>query len=164
MTEAERVGRLGGPPTVEVEMCYEPASEARVSGRGWCALRLYTANRTYDIDWSMRCIKVTDRHTDVEVPNHQLLEAVLTGGQLREGERLEISYPLPRPGVAAVFEIPGEKPEYITTSEVKRVVLRMRVVGVTEKTAQPQWTELSSSFRAVGPNGTRPGHGDPVPR
>jgi hypothetical protein len=155
---------LTPPPFVEVELVYEPVGRAGVSGRGWCALRLVTKNNEYDLDWSMRCFRVASRESGVEIQGHRLIGAVLTGGQFKDGDRLELTYPLPRPGVAAVFEVPGDDADYVTTSEVLRVVLRMRVLSVSEQAAQPQWTELSSSFRPAGPHGTRPGHGDPVPR
>ncbi|MFK7985222.1 MAG: hypothetical protein AB8I08_04255 [Sandaracinaceae bacterium] len=150
-------------PFVEVELCYEPPGEpgTKVSGRGWCALRLETKNNVYDLEWSMRCFQVRDKKHGSLIPNHKLLGAQLTGGQLRANQKLELTYPLPRPGVSAVFELPGGRHEYITTSEVTRVVLRMRVIGVGEESqARPQWKELSDSFAptlAAGSN-TKPGH------
>ena len=152
------------PPFVEIELCYEPplAPGAHVSGRGWPALRLETKNHIYDLEWSMRCFQVRDTKHRTVIPDHKLIGARLTGGQLRAQENLELTYPLPRPGVSAVFELPTGRHEYMTTSEVLRVVLRMRVLGVAEREARPQWKELSDSFHPVSEappaGGTEPGH------
>lgn len=145
------------PPFVEVELVYEPG-RAGMTGRGWCALQVWTKNRVYDVEWSLRCFRVQDRETEAPIPDHPLLGAKLTGGQKHDGGELELTYPLPRPGVAAVFEVPGESPEYVSTSEVTRVVLRLRCLSVSEKAQDPSWKELSGSFRAVG---TRPGWEEP---
>lgn len=146
------------PPFVEVELVYEPGRPG-ISGKGWCALQLWTKNHIYDVDWSMQCFAVADRATGTPIEGHRLIGAHLTGGQLQEGERLELTYPLPKPGVSAVFEMRGEKSsEYTTTSAVRRVILRLRVLSVSQDSANPQWKELSSSFAAQGPRGTRPGH------
>jgi len=147
------------PPFVEVELVYEPG-RAGMTGQDWCALQVWTKNRIYDVDWGMRCFGVSDAETRTQDPSNRLIGALLTGGQKRGGEGLELTFPLPRPGVAAVFEI-GEAPklEYVTTSEVRRVVLRLRVLTVQDETAVPSWKELSGSFRA-----TRAGYVDPNKR
>jgi hypothetical protein len=137
-----------GSATVEVELVHE-AGRPGLTGRGWCALRLWTVNHVYDLDWSMRCIRVVGASSGEPVPGHGLLGAILTGGQSRDGETLELTYPVPRPGVSAVFEVPGKKPQYVTTSEVLRVVMRLRVMSVSEEGAEPSWQELSGSFRAT---------------
>lgn len=150
-------------PFVEVELVYETATPGMaVTGRGWCALRVYTKNHVYDVDWSMHCFAVIDLARGEAVSDHRLIGALLTGGQKRGHDTaLELTYPIPRPGVTAVFEI-GEEPrlEYVTTSEVTRVVLRLRVFTVPDvDKAAPKWQALSGSFRA-----TRHGHQDPDPR
>lgn len=146
------------PPFVEVELVYETGRPG-VSGRGWCALQVWTQNRIYDLEWSMRCFRVVDRETDQPVPGHRLLGARLTGGQRRGGEAMELVYPIPKPGVTAVFEIgEGPKSEWISTSPVERVVLRLRCLSVPEASAKPRWQELSSSFDRAAQGGTQPGH------
>jgi len=152
---------IAPPPFIEVELVYE-AGRAGLTGRGWCALQIWTLNRVYDVDWGMRCFCVTDRATDEPIPGHQLLNAKLTGGQKRDGHQLELLYPVPAPGVAAVFEVgEGKAAEYVTTSEVSRVVMRVRVISVTEELKEPSWKGLSGSFE-VPPElgGTRPGHSE----
>ncbi len=147
------------PPFVEVELVYEPARPG-MTGQDWCALQIWTKNRIYDVDWGMRCFAVLDAETGAPDREHRLLGAVLTGGQKRGDGGMELTFPVPRPGVAAVFELGvAPKLEYVTTSEVKRVVLRLRVLTVQDEVAAPSWKELSSSFRA-----TRSGYHDPTKR
>jgi len=148
------------PPFVEVEVVHAEARPG-IHGRGWCALRVVTKNRIYDMDWGMRCFAVTDKGSGRPSPDHRLLGACLAGGQLHAGEALQLTYPIPQPGVMAVFEV-GEGPaaEYTTTSEVERVVLRLSVFTLAEpEEAPPKWHALRGSLAA-----TRPGHHDPNPR
>ena len=142
-------------PFVEVELVYEPGRPG-MTQREWCALQVWTKNRVYCVDWSMRCFSVADAETGERDTAHRLLGALLTGGQKRGEDGLELTVPVPRPGVAAVFEV-GEMPkvEFVTTSEVRRVVLRLRVLSVKEESSEPSWKELSTSFRV-----TRLGHDD----
>ena len=119
---------IAPPPFVEVELVYE-AGRAGLTGRGWCALQVWTQQSVYDVD----------------------------------GRNLELVYPVPSPGVAAVFEVgEGKDAEYVTTSEVSRVVLRLRVISVTEEEKEPSWKGLSGSFEVPEAlRGTRVGHDDP---
>ena len=148
------------PPFVEVEMVHDPAYPG-VTERRWCALQVWTLNRIYDIDWGMRCFGVRDRQSGEVAPDHHLIGAHLAGGQIKGNSALELTYPIPRPGVTAVFEVRDEaKLEYVTTSEVTRVVLRLRVISFPEVAdAAPKWEELSGSFRV-----TKPGWKAPNPR
>lgn len=148
---------IAPPPFVEVELVYE-AARAGVTSEGWCALEVWTQNHVYEVDWGMRCFAVRDARTRAEQTGHRLVGALLTGGQHRGGGSLELSFPLPRPGNSAVFEV-GEPPrvEYVTTTEVSRVVLRLRVMSIPEdEDSSPSWKRLSGAFRA-----TRRGHGAP---
>jgi hypothetical protein len=128
-------------PFVEVELVYEQGRPG-LSGSGYCALQLWTQNTIYDVDWSMRCFRVVSKANGQPVPNHPFLGARLTGGQNKNPqEALELSYPVPRPGAVAVFELPGR---YVTTSEVNRIILRVRVISVTDEAqANPLWDTLS---------------------
>lgn len=145
---------IAPPPFVEVELVYEPGRPGMTS-EGWCALQIWTQNTIYDVDWGMRCFAVSDAETGAADPKNRLIGALLTGGQRRGEHGLELSFPLPRPGNSAVFEV-GEPPraEYVTTSDVKRVVLRLRVLTVDDEEGPPSWKRLSGAFRA-----TRRGHG-----
>ena len=150
---------IAPPPFVEVDVTYEPG-RAGAADEDWCALQIHTQNRVYDVDWGMRCFAVTDVDTGEPDPDNRLIGAILTGGQKRGEGGLELSFPVPRPGVAAVFEV-GEPPkaDYVTTSDVKRVVLRIRVLTVSDEVAAPSWKALTGAFRA-----TRTGHSDPEAR
>ena len=152
--------QVSAPPSVEVELVCEPVLPGQ-SERAWCAVRVWTLNRIYDVDWGMRCFAVSDRETGRGEPDHRLIGAHLAGGQIRGEAALELTYPIPRPGVTAVFELRDEpKLEYVATSEVTRVVLRLRVLsipGVAD--GSPKWEELSDSMRL-----TKRRHPAPNPR
>jgi hypothetical protein len=98
-----------------------------LSGAGYCALQLWTQNNVYDVDWSMHCFRVANKDTGDPIVDHPFLGARLNGGQKQDGDGLELTYPIPRPGSIAVFELPDR---YVTTSEVVRVVLRVRVIAI----------------------------------
>ncbi|MCA9604566.1 MAG: hypothetical protein KC619_03160 [Myxococcales bacterium] len=151
---------IAPPPFVEVELVYEPG-RAGMTSEDWIALQIWTQNTVYDVDWGMRCFGVSDVETGEPDPKNRLLGALLTGGQKRGEGGLELTFPLPRPGNAAVFEIgTPPKADYVTTSHVKRVVLRLRVLTVNDEDSGRSWNRLSGAFRA----GTWRGHSDPEAR
>ena len=134
------------PPFVEVEVVYE-AGRPGLSARGWAALHVHTKNHLYEVDWTMQCFRVVDRRTGEPVPDHHLLGAFLTGGQSQDGRRLALSHPLPPPGLEAVFEVrDGQRAGFARTSEVERIVLRVRMINVADDQPEPIWSELSGSF------------------
>ncbi|MCB9595722.1 MAG: hypothetical protein H6719_23575 [Sandaracinaceae bacterium] len=151
---------IAPPPFVEVELVYEPGRPGMTS-EDWCALQIWTQNTVYDVDWGMRCFGVSNAETGEPDPSNRLIGALLTGGQRRGESGLELTFPLPRPGNAAVFEV-GEPPraDYVTTSHVKRVVLRLRVLTVQDEDSKPSWKRLSGAFRGT----TWRGHEDPEGR
>jgi hypothetical protein len=54
-----------------------------------------------------------------------------------------MSYPLPRPGSFAVFEsTKANRRQFSRTSSVERVVLRLRIVTITDGTSVPSWSDL----------------------
>jgi hypothetical protein len=91
----------------------------------------------------MRCVEVRKPGTGEVIPEHPFLGSRLVGGQAQHEESVEMSYPLPRPGAMAVFEgRKGKRRRFSRTSEVTRVVLRLRIVQVTDPTATPTWENI----------------------
>ncbi|MDH5491576.1 MAG: hypothetical protein OEY14_06440 [Myxococcales bacterium] len=129
------------PPFVEVELVYETGT-AGMDQSTWRAIEIWTRNRIYSVDWKMKCVAVTDRKTDARVPNHTFLGCILSGGQRQASESIEISYPCPRPGYEAVFEHPKRR-GFMTTSQVERVVMRLRVLTVPHEHLSPTWKKLT---------------------
>ena len=129
------------PPFVEVELVYE-RGHIGMATQPWRALEVWTQNRIYVTDWNMRCLDVIERPTGESDPHHPLLGAFLAGGQRQEDDRMEMSYPCPRPGTEAVFEYRGVRKGYVNTSTVTRVVLRLRILTVESERAVPMWEEL----------------------
>lgn len=131
------------PPFVEVELVYERGFVGMETDN-WKAFEVWTRNRIYVTDWSMRCVEVIDRKTGRVETRHALLGAYLAGGQRQEDDYMEMTYPCPRPGTEAVFEYRGVRKGFVNTSTVTRVVLRLRVLTVPRERAVPTWDELSS--------------------
>ncbi|MEM1415841.1 MAG: hypothetical protein AAGH15_13115 [Myxococcota bacterium] len=133
------------PPFVEVELVYETGT-AGMGDAPWGAFVVWTQNRVYHCDQTMRCIEVIHRESERPDREHPLIGARLSGGQVKQDDAIEITYPCPRPGCEAVFERPGVK-GYVTTSTVTRVVLRLRVLTVPLQRAAPTWDDLTASGR-----------------
>lgn len=129
------------PPFVEVELVYETGRPG-MANEGWRSFEVWTMNRVYSCDWTMTCIEVVDRKTGAKVLDHSLLGCRLSGGQTQNQDAIEVCYPCPRPGCEAVFERPGRK-GYVTTSQVSRVVLRLRVLTVPLQQMEPTWDDLT---------------------
>ncbi len=132
------------PPFVEVELVYE-TGHAGMKPSPWRALEIWTRNRIYSVDWTMRCIEVLDLKTNSPDPTHSLLGAKLAGGQVQHEDSIEVTFPCPRPGCEAVFEVKDRK-GYVNTSTVTRVVLRLRVLTVSIKKADNTWDDLTGSW------------------
>ena len=140
---------LDHAPLVEIEVIHQhgPAPHA---DRPYRTLEVYTQNRVYTMDPWMTCVGVRDRTGDAHA-EHAFLGCRLVGGQHREGERIELSYPFPRPGTEAVFERPEGKPgTFARTSTVTRVVLRLHVVTVAPRSVAPTWSEITGSLKLDG--------------
>lgn len=131
-------------PMVEVEVSVEHGSAPRTD-----TLRrvyeVWTNNHVYTLDSRLRCLDVRATGTNNMVADHPFIGTRLVGGQLHSNGSVEMSYPLPRPGSCAVFEAhKGNRRQFSRTSAVTRVVLRLRVVSVTDAAAVPTWEEVSS--------------------
>ncbi len=107
-------------------------------------LEVWTQNRVYTMDATMRCVQVEDRATQRINEQHPFLGYRLVGGQHRDGDTFELSYPYPRPGTEAVFEHPeAHQVRFSRTSPVHRVVLRLHVVTVAPSRIVPTWSDIT---------------------
>lgn len=98
------------------------------SSRAWRAVEVWTRNHVYAVDSSMVCVDVISRQLRRPHEAHDLIGARLTGGRLRHEGAVELCQPLPLPGTQAIFELTRDGHRYfVTTSDVERVVLRLRV-------------------------------------
>jgi hypothetical protein len=137
-----------GTPVLEVEVVHEHGP-APSTDRPWRTVEIWTRNRIYTLDSIMQCIEVMDRASREVVSDHPFLGMRLVGGQHREGERIELSYPFPRPGTEAVFELTGQSRRagsFSRTSAVSRVVLRLHIVTVSPGYVIPTWEEITGSL------------------
>lgn len=131
-------------PLVEIEVVHQhgPAPHTEQTAR---TVEIWTQNRIYTMDPSMICIRVADRPGLEPNPEHPFLGHRLVGGQRRQGDSMELSYPFPRPGTEAVFEHNGGRLGHFSrTSTVTRVILRLHMVTVSPSVVAPTWAELTS--------------------
>ena len=132
-------------PPIEVEFIQQRGG-ASVPQSMWGMLDIYTHNRVYRINAQLVCIQVFDRATGKTHANHAMLGARMGGGQRRDKRRVEISDPIPVPGMDVVFKQPGDGGKFGQTSRVERVVLRVRVSAWKTGEAEPDWQEITSQF------------------
>ncbi|MFT5354427.1 MAG: hypothetical protein ACI9KE_001632 [Polyangiales bacterium] len=129
-------------PLVEIEVMHQHGPSPHMD-RPSHVVEVWTLNRVYTMDASMTCVSVTDRASSQPNPGHGFVGCRLVGGQHRDGETFELSYPYPRPGTEAVFEHPGHA-RFSRTSPVQRVVLRLHVVTVAPSRLVPTWADITA--------------------
>jgi hypothetical protein len=128
-------------PLVEVEVLRERSRVPRPEPFMGC-YEIWTQNNVYAVDARMRCIAVRELSSGEAKTEHPFVGARLVGGQAQE-DAMEMSYPLPRTGAYAVFEMrKGNRRQFTRTSPVERVVLRMRIVTIADGAEAPAWEDL----------------------
>ncbi len=133
----QRGGR--GVELLVVDETQLPGQEKRV----WRAAEVWTKRRVYGLDSTFKCFEILDRSTGRPEIGHDMLGARLGGGRLREKETVRFSYPLPLPGMEAMF-MRGKKHGY--TSAVERMIVRIRVLHTSTDEAAPSWEEIASRW------------------
>ena len=140
---------LARTPLIEVNVSHEhgPAPSTRRLSE---AVEIVTSNHVYVLDSTLRCIEVRKANTTTLVLDSSFLGSRLVGGQLNSDDAIELSYPFPRPGANAVFEVrKGRAKQFHSTSPVTKVVMRLSIVTVTRTRVIPTWEEIS---RAIHPD------------
>jgi len=143
--EPHRVARpvRRGQPAVDIDLIHERRT-APLPDHDWTFVEIWTRNTIYALDSHLVCIAVIDQTSRKVHTEHALRGARLVGGQLRDGESMELSHPFPRPGSEAVFEqTKGRQVRFSQTSSVTRVVLRLRVLTVSSDALLPTWEEIT---------------------
>lgn len=116
-----------------------PGAEKRV----WRAAEIWTKRRVYGLDSTFKCFEILDRATGKPEAGHEMLGARLGGGRLREKDTVRFSYPLPLPGMEAMF-MKGKKHGY--TSAVERMIVRIRVLHTSADDVLPSWDDIASRW------------------
>lgn len=116
--------------------------------RPWRAAEVWTKRRVYGLDSTFRCVEILDRESGRPELTHEMLGARLGGGRLRDKEGVRFSYPLPLPGMEAMFS-KGKKHGY--TSAVERMVVRIRVLHTTADETVPSWDDIASRWSEPPP-------------
>jgi hypothetical protein len=109
----------------------------------WRAAEVWTKRRVYGLDSTFKCVEILDRESGRPEPVHDMLGARLGGGRLREKDTVRFSYPLPLPGMEAMF-MKGKKHGY--TSAVERMIVRIRVLHTSTDDVLPSWDEIASRW------------------
>lgn len=142
-------------PAVDIDLVYEKRS-APLPDAPWTFLEIWTRNTIYALDARLHCVDVIDQASKRSLLDHPLRGARLVGGQVREGDAMELSHPFPRPGSEAVFEqAQGRHVRFSQTSSVTRVVMRLRVLTVTPDQLLPTWEEVTGKHDAVDIRGKK---------
>ncbi len=116
--------------------------------RAWRAAEVWTKRRVYGLDSTFKCIEILDRSTGRPETGHDMLGARLGGGRLREKDTVRFSYPLPLPGMEAMF-MKNKKHGY--TSAVERMIVRIRVLHTSADETLPTWEEIASRWSEPPP-------------
>jgi len=125
--------------------------EHQVAGgerRPWRAAEVWTKRRVYGLDSTFRCVEILDRETGRPESTHEMLGARLGGGRMRDKEGVRFSYPLPLPGMEAMFS-KGKKHGY--TSAVERMIVRVRVLHTSADEVSPSWDDIASRWSEMPP-------------
>ena len=109
----------------------------------WRAAEVWTKRRVYGLDSTFKCVEIVDRETGKPEPSHDMLGARLGGGRRRDKDKVRFSYPLPLPGMEAMF-MKAKKHGY--TSPVERMIVRVRVLVMSADEAAPSWEEIASRW------------------
>jgi hypothetical protein len=147
-----RVPRLSEPPRSHpdgIELVV--IDEHQVAGgerRPWRAAEVWTKRRVYGLDSTFRCVEILDRQTGRPEPTHEMLGARLGGGRMREKDTVRFSYPLPLPGMEAMFS-KGKKHGY--TSAVEKMIVRIRVLHTSADEISPSWEDIASRWSEIPP-------------
>lgn len=142
-------------PAVDIDLVYEKRS-APLPDAPWTFLEIWTRNTIYALDARLHCVDVIDQASKKSLLDHPLRGARLVGGQIREGDTMELSHPFPRPGSEAVFEqAQGRHVRFSQTSGVTRVVMRLRVLTVAPDQLLPTWEEVTGTHSAESIRGKK---------
>ncbi|MBX3222197.1 MAG: hypothetical protein KF795_16890 [Labilithrix sp.] len=114
----------------------------------WRAAEVWTKRRVYGLDSTFKCVAILDRETGRPELGHEMLGARLGGGRLREKDTVRFSYPLPLPGMEAMFM---KAKKYGYTSIVERMIVRIRVLHTSSADAVPTWDEIASRWSEPPP-------------
>jgi hypothetical protein len=137
--------RMGRAPGIDVEYTLD-----RAGSRDRTMVEVWTKNRIYRVDASLKCIAVVVRDTGEPDTETRLIGAHLSGGESRRSEEdvIDLFYPLPVPGCVAVFNDTTKYRKVMGhTTRVERVVLRVHKTRVRGGEADESWDSVTGRFR-----------------
>jgi hypothetical protein len=117
--------------------------------RSWRAAEVWTKRRVYGLDSTFKCSEIIDRETGLPERGHEMLGARLGGGRQRDKDnKVRFSYPLPLPGMEAMFM---KETKHGYTSPVERMVVRVRVLVTSADEAPPTWDDIATRWSEPPP-------------
>jgi hypothetical protein len=116
--------------------------------RPWRAAEVWTKRRVYGLDSTFKCVEILDRASGKPEPSNELIGARLGGGRLRDKDTVRFSYPLPVPGMEAMF---SKSKKHGYTSPVERMIVRVRVLHIAADEVMPSWDEIASRWSEAPP-------------
>lgn len=141
--ESQAPGSMPGQEIeVEVRRLSGPAALGPHARRTY---EIWTRNRVYSVDTRLECVEVIDLATGRSDPNHAFLGARLVGGQLRQHDSNELTFPLPTLGSEAVFQKQDRQRRIrlSVTSRVTRVILHVHRVKVGSDERDGAWGKIT---------------------
>ena len=112
--------------------------------KAWRAAEVWTKRRVYGLDSTFKCVEIVDRETGLPERGHEMLGARLGGGRQRDQDnKVRFSYPLPLPGMEAMFM---KQTKHGYTSPVERMVVRVRVLVTSADEAPPTWDDIATRW------------------
>lgn len=143
--------RKGAPAGgIEIVLVRDDVDGLRAEGP-WRAIEIWTSNNVYALDARLVCFEIWNRATRKREPRHPFLGARLVGGKKGKDGTMEITFPYPTAGTEAVFQVKhGKQGRHGNTSEVQRVVVRVRVTTIETEPDDLIWQEITTGMHQLG--------------
>jgi hypothetical protein len=105
----------------------------------WRAYEVWTRNRIYGVDASLKCHIVLDRRSGSLEAHNPATGLRLGGGRTKGASGTRVAYPFPLIGMEATFT---DGKRQVFTSRVERFVIRVRDVQ-TKAEETPTWEDIA---------------------
>ena len=113
----------------------------RAHAEAWRAFEIWTKNRIYGLDMSMKCFIVLDRKSGSVERTSPAKGYRLGGGRLKTEAGTRVSYPFPIVGTEAMLT-DGKK--RVHTSRVERFLIRIRELHMRTEEEALRWEDVES--------------------
>ena len=126
-------------PGMQISVVREQATGATIHSNRWRAFEMWTKNRVYGLDQSMRCVEVLDRRSGRIDEQNKVLGYRLGGGRSREGDDVRYAYPFPLAGMEGML---SRDDRQVFTSRIERFVIRIRDLRARSDVPFSSWEDV----------------------